>query len=167
MPKKEQYRLKAMLTVKERNKKQAEIELARAFKALEEEKKRLKELEEEKEAIIQKKIAAREDMASKMFAGENSIAESKKHLRFIERLNEEEEEKQKEIEAQEDEVKRAEQRVHTCRKDYRDACRELQVMEKHRELWKKKIAKEKEKLEAKEMNELGNVLHEVKRRRGF
>ena len=167
MPKKDTYRLRVMLTVRESNKKQAEIELARSFKALEDEKKQLKKLEEEKQALIRKKEEARQDMANKMFAGENSILESKKHLAFIQRLNEEEEEKDKEIEIQQDEVKRAEARVSRCRSDYIEACRQLQVMEKHKELWKKKLAQEREKAEAKEMNELGNVLHEVKKRRGF
>ena len=163
MPKiKERYRLEALLKIKLRNKREAEIELGRSFRALKEEQQRLKELEEEKKQIIQKREAARRDMAFKLASGESQISDSKKHLAFIQKLAEDEEEKAREIEDQKEEVQRAEERVAQARRDYIDACKEVQVMEKHKELWKQKLKKELEKREDKQMNELGNVLHQIR-----
>jgi hypothetical protein len=39
-------------------------------------------------------------------------------------------------------------------------------MEKHKDLWKKKIKKQLEFQEAKMMNELGNVIHQLRKMRG-
>jgi len=39
-------------------------------------------------------------------------------------------------------------------------------MEKHRELWQKKMRGELKQIEAKKLNELGNVIHQLKKWRG-
>lgn len=44
---------------------------------------------------------------------------------------------------------------------------ELQVMEKHKEKWQKKLKNEKEAAEQKEMNEIGNVMYNANRTRGY
>lgn len=165
MPKKERYRLQAMLTVKHRNKRRSEIELARAFKTLKDEEEKLKELEEEKEEIIKRREDARRDHASRVASGESQMAESHAHMNFIRKLLEDEEEKQKEIEAQEEVVAKAKERLAQAKRDYIEACKQVKVMKKHKELWKKKIRQELEKHEAKEMNELGNVLHGLNKRK--
>lgn len=165
MPRKERYRLEAMLTVKYRNKRRSEIALAQAFKALKEAEEKLKELEEEKEEIIQRREDARRDHAIRVASGESQMAESHAHMNFIRKLIEDEEEKQKEIEAQEEVVERAKEQLAQAKRDYIEACKQVKIMEKHKELWKKKIRQELEKREAKEMNELGNVLHGLNKRK--
>ncbi len=160
--KKEKYRLEALLKVKYKNKREAEIELGKAFKNLKEEEQRLKDLEEEKKKIIETRESSRREMALKLASGESQISESHGHLNYIQRLQEEEEKKDQEIEEQKEEVKRAEERVTQARRDYINACKEVKMMEKHKELWKKKMLKELEKEETKQMNELGNVLHQMK-----
>ena len=163
--KKERYRLQPLLDVKLRNKRKAEIELAKAFMALKEEEKKLKKLEEEKQEIIRKKEAARQDMAQRVVRGDSVVRETHTHLNFLRAMQEDEEKKDKEIEAQKEEVKKAEERVAQAKRDYIDACKEVKIMEKHTELWKKKLKEKLEKAETKEMNELGNVIHQLRRMR--
>lgn len=162
MAKKEKYRLQAMLTVKYRNKRNAEIELAKSVKALKEEEEKLQELEEEKQEIIQRREDARRDHALKVASGESQVSESQGHMNFIKKLLEDEEKKDEEIEEQKGVVQQAEERVAQAKRDYIDACKEVKIMEKHKELWRKKQRQQLEKEEAKVMNELGNVLHQLR-----
>ena len=165
MAKKQKYRLQVLLTIKYRNKRSAEIELAKSVKALKEEEEKLKELEEEKQEIIQWREDARQDHALKVASGESMVSESHSHMNFIKKLLEDEEEKDEEIEAQKEVIKQAEERVAQAKRDYIEACKEVKIMEKHKELWKKKLRHELEKEEAKVMNELGNVLHQLRGRK--
>ncbi len=162
MAKKEKYRLEAMLTVKHRNKRNCEIELGRAFKALKEEEEKLKELEEEKQEIIQRREDSRRDHAVRVASGESQVSESHTHMNFIKKLIEDEEKKDEEIKEQKEVIEKAEERVAQAKRDYIDACKEVKIMEKHKELWKKKIKNELEREELKVMNELGNTLHQLR-----
>lgn len=166
MAKKEKYRLQPLLDVKVRNKRKAEIALGKAFAALKQEEKRLEELKEEKNEILRKKDRARREMAEMVSMGESRVADSHGHLNFIKRLKEDEIKKDEEIEAQKEVIKQAEERVKQAKRDYIDACKEVKTMEKHKELWKKKIRQELEKQEAKVMNELGNVIHQLRKMNG-
>lgn len=161
--KKEKYRLQPLLDVRLKNKRQSEIELGRAFAALKAEQEKLKKLEEEKQAIIEHRNELRREMARKVAMGESRISESHSHLNFLKKLVEDEEQKDKEIEEQKEVIVRAEERLSQAKRDYIDACKEVKVMEKHKELWQKKIKQKLEYEEQKMMNELGNVIHQLKR----
>jgi flagellar export protein FliJ len=160
--KKEKYRLETMLQVRLRNKRNAEIELGRALKVLKEEEARLRDLEEEKKDIVRRREDSRRDHSLKVASGESRISESHSHMNFIKKLQEDEDKKDKEINQQQKVVKEAEQKVALKKRDYISACKEVKIMEKHKELWKKKQKMELEKEEAKVMNELGNVLHTLR-----
>ena len=54
----------------------------------------------------------------------------------------------------------------SAKRDYIDACKEVKIMEKHKELWQKKVKQKLEYEEAKLMNELGNVGHQLRKMRG-
>lgn len=155
------YRLEALLTVKLRNKRNCEIQLARAFATLKEEEQKLKDLEEEKQDIIQRREDSRKDMALRVSSGESRVSETHGHLDFIKKLIEDEEKKDEEIKEQKEEVKSAEEKLAQAKRDYIDACKEVKIMEKHKALWRKKVAHELEREEAKIMNELGNVLYQL------
>jgi flagellar export protein FliJ len=159
------YRLQALLTIKQRLKKKAEIKLARAIKELNEAKKRLKELEEEKEKIIKEQEKARAEMTDRMgsaaYVGEGNV-----YVNFLRKLKEDEEAKEEEIEDQKQVVQEKEEGVALARREYIDACKELQVMEKHKELWEKKQLQELNRKEQREMDELGNTIHQLRRWRG-
>lgn len=159
------YRLEALLRIKQRLKKKAEVRLAHAIKALMEAREKLKKLEEEKAEIIRKWEESRKDMKAKMISGP-MVGEGNVHVNYLKKLKEDEEAKEEEIEDQKQVVEEAEEGVALARREYIDACKELQVMEKHKELWEKKVKAEITRREAREMDELGNVIHQLRRMRG-
>ena len=164
--KKTKYRLIPLLIVKEKQKKRAEIELGKAIKRLTEEKEKLKKFEKEKEEIAQKKKEARLKMSQQVLENESRIYDSSLHLNYLEKLQEDLEAKQKEIEHQKETIQEAEKEVKQARRNYIDASRDLKTMEKHREFWEKKQMKELNREEQKQMNELGNVIHQLRKMGG-
>lgn len=166
MPKKEKYRLQPLLQVKLKHKRATEIALSKAFQALKKEEEKLKVLEKEKQEIIQKREESRREMSEKVARGESVVYDSNIHLNYLKKLKEDEEKKDQEIEDQKEAIKRAEEALAQAKRDYIDACKEVKIMEKHKELWRKKIKKELEFQEQKEMNELGNVIHQLRKMRG-
>ncbi|MCE9625825.1 MAG: hypothetical protein K8R69_10315 [Deltaproteobacteria bacterium] len=164
--KKEKYRLQPLLDVRIRNKRNSEIELGKAFRALKEEEEKLKKLEEEKQEIIDKRETARKEMSEMLRMGESVVSDSHGHLNFIKRLVEDEAKKDEEIEDQKFAIEKAQERVAQAKRDYIDACKEVKIMEKHKELWQKKQKQKLEYEEMKLMNELGNVGHQLRKMRG-
>lgn len=160
--KRSEYRLQPLLQIKDRAKKRAESALARAIAKLAEEQRKLKKLEEEKQKIIEKRKATRREMHEKMITGHARVSDSRVRGNYLRRLEEEQKKKEEEIEAQKKVISNCELQVKRARRDYIDAVKELRVMEKHKELWKKKLALEISREEEKEMDELGNVIHQLK-----
>lgn len=159
------YRLQALLTIKVNEKKRAEIVLATAIKELNEARKREEELIKEKDEIVEKWKTARKNMSKEMTAG-SSIFDGTVHTNYLKKLKEDEAEKEKEIEEQKGVVAEAEGAVGDARREYIDATKELKVMEKHKELWRKKVEKEISRKEERELNDLGNTVHQLRKWRG-
>lgn len=164
MPK-QRYRLQALLTLRDRMKKQAEFALARALKALQDAKDRLKELEKEKEKILEEQVKARAEMTGRMNAAA-MVGEGNVYVNFLRKLKDDEEEKEEEIEDQRGVVREKEEGVAVARREYIDAAKQLRVMEKHKELWEKKQRNELNRREQKEMDELGGTIHQLRLWRG-
>ncbi len=156
------YRLQALLTIKQRMKTRAETALAQAIKALLEAKEKLKKLEKEKEEIIESWKSARKEMKSKVSGGV-MVGQGNVYVNYLRKLKEDEEKKAEEIEDQKGVVDDCELGVKKARKEYIEACKELRVMEKHKELWEKKLKAEITRREEREMDELGNVIHQLRR----
>lgn len=165
MPKKQKYRLQVLLVIKERAKRAAEVELARAIKRLEEERKKLEKLEIEKKKIEERIKKEKQDMRTNIVGGDALMKDPQMRLNFIRKLTEDLEEMERKIEDQKQEIKRAEKNVQRCRSNYILAAQELNMMEKHKELWEKKIRHELSMEESKLMNELGNVIHQMNKMR--
>lgn len=159
------YRLQALLVIKQRLKTKAEVALAVAIKKLMEAREKLKKLEKEKEEIIEAWKLARKEMKSKVAQGV-MIGEGNVYVLYLRKLKEDEEKKNQEIEDQKQVLEEAEAGVKAARKEYIEACKELRVMEKHKELWAKKLRAEISRREEREMDELGNVIHQLRRMRG-
>lgn len=165
MPKKIRYRLEPLLKLKERRKRQTEIALSRAIQKLDDEKEKLKKLTDLKDAVIRKRDHARNDMNDKVATGQARVKESQFHLGFMMKLHDDQKKVEDEIKDQTENVVYAEEKLKRAKRDYLDAAQELNVMEKHKELWAKK---EKKALDAKEnklMNELGNTVYQLNRMR--
>ena len=94
------------------------------------------------------------------------VGEGNVHVNFLRKLKEDEEAKAQEIEDQKEVVAECEDRMAMARRLYIDACKELQVMEKHKELWEKKMRDEISRKEVREMDELGGTIHQLRRWRG-
>src|SRR3990167_2874390 len=151
MPKKPKKRLEVLLKMKERAKRAAEMALARAIKALEEEKEKLKKLEEKKKKIKMKREKARTEMRKKVASGQSRIKESQFHLNYMLKLEDDEKAVDKEIEEQKEVLATATDKLKRARRDYVDAATELNTMEKHKELWSKKERHALSALENKQM----------------
>lgn len=158
----EKYRLQALLTIRTRAKKQAEAALGFAIKKLMAARDKLKKLKEEKEEIVQKRKDSRAKMTREMVGGA-SIFDGNVHTNYLRKLKEDEEAKEKEIEEQKEVVKECEEAVSLARREYIDASKQLQIMEKHKELWRKKVENEISKKEEKELNEIGNILYQLRK----
>ena len=165
MQKKPKYRLQVLLIIKERAKRKTEIELARAIKQLEEERKKLEKLEAEKKALEERIKQEQQEMREKVASGHALIKDPQVHLNFIRKLKEDLEELERKIEEQKEEIKKAEKKVQRCRANYILAAQEVNTMEKHKELWQKKVNLELSMEENKLMNELGNVIHQMNKAR--
>ncbi len=162
---KPRYRLQALLTLKSRMKKRAEQNLAKAIIALREAKEQLEKLEHEKERIVERWREARREMSGAIGGGAR-VGEGNVHVNFLRKLKEDEEAKEEEIEDQRLVIEDCENQVALRRREYIDACKELQVMEKHKELWQKKVRQEINRREARELDDLGGNIHQLRQWRG-
>jgi flagellar export protein FliJ len=152
------YRLEVMLKTRERDKRRAEEALAKAIAALTKARKKEEELVEEKKAIHQMWVLRRQEMRDKMDVG-GRVGEGNVYVRYLRKLKEQEEAKQEEIERQREVVRQCDEKVTACRRAYIDAAKALQIMEKHKDLWRRKLAAELSRKEEREFDELGNVIH--------
>jgi flagellar biosynthesis chaperone FliJ len=146
-------------------KKKAEAALARAIIALRQAREKLDELKEEKEKIIERFKQARVEMKRSMDFG-GQVGVGNRHVNFMRKLKEDEEKKQEEIEDQELVIEDLEAKVALARREYIESAKQLRIMDKHKELWHKKIRAEISKKEAKEMDELGATIHQLRKWRG-
>lgn len=161
MAKKPKYRLQVLIVIKQRAKKACEIALAKAIKKLEEERKTLERLEEEKKQMEKRIEEEKSEMRVKVATGSAIMKDPQMHLNFIRKLTEDLAAQERKIEEQKEQIKRAEKQVQRCRSNYILAAQELNTMEQHKELWTKKMQKALSAAEDKQMNELGNVIHQM------
>ncbi len=161
MAKKEKYRLEALLKIKLRQKREAEISLARAIRILEDEKNLLQSMEDTKAEILRKKEKSRTDLNEKIASGQSTIKQSHFHLGYMTKIKEDEDKIAAEISEQEETVSVAQEKLGRARRNYIDAAGELNVMEKHKELWTKKVEKRLTATENKQLGELANVMHQI------
>lgn len=157
------YRLEPLLRIKARARKRAEIALAQAIGHLEREKKRKTELEEEKQHLVETKKEVRTELDIRMTSVEGVVSDSFRYIDYMRGLDEDVHQKERDIERQDEVIEDAKVVVARARRDYMDAAQEHKVMEKHKELWQKKQQKEVTRREQKEMDELGQVIHQMTR----
>ena|SRR3989338_9436070 len=165
MPKKERYRLQPILDLKAKAKRASELALAKAIRQLEDEKKKLKKLEAEKKAVHDHRLEIRQKHSEKVIMGESSIRDNELYFNFMRKLEEDEAAIEERILDQKNQIAFAEERLRRSRRDYIQACNELKMMEKHKELWAKKRQAILSAKEEKELGELGNVVFQLNQSR--
>ena len=88
------------------------------------------------------------------------------HVNFLRKLKEDREAKEEEIEKQKEAIETCKGNVAKARRDYFEAIKQLRMMEKHKDLWKKKVALKLLRKEEKEMDELGQTIYSLRKWRG-
>lgn len=165
MAKKPTYRLQALLRLKQRQKHVVEIALAKAINDLRKAEEKERVLQREKDRLIAAWIAQRREMDAEMSSG-GRIFDGTLYVNFLRKLKEDEEKKAEEIVEQQKKVEQCKTLIVRRRREYIEASRALQVMEKHKELWTKKIAKEISKADEKQYDELSTTIHQLRNWRG-
>lgn len=153
-----QYRLQALLEIRERAKKEAEEAFAEAMQMLAEEQARLRQEEENLERMIADRHRRREDYARKLASGEMKVTDQSNAYRFIERLKEKEVEQQTVIDAQKEQVREAEKEVKRAQDALVLATQELKALEKHKEKWLEEVRRERMLREENTMDEIGQAI---------
>ena len=153
-----QYRLQTLLEIRERTKKAAEEDFARAMRALAEEQEKLKGEEETLDKMIEDRHRRRDEYARKLTSGEMKITEQSNTHRYIERLKERELDQQTIIDAQKEQVREAEREVERAQEALVLATQELKALEKHKEKWAEEVRRERMMREEGAMDELGQAI---------
>ena len=147
--------------IKERHKRRCEMALARALKAFYQEEETLRILEEEKKRMKERIEKEKRKLYEKVASGSAKMKDPQIRSNFLRKLQEDLELQEKRIAEQKEILRQAQIKVQRCRQDYILSAQDLNVMEKHKELWEKR---EQHRLTAEDnklMNELGQVIHQI------
>lgn len=153
------YRLQPVLDIREKKEEEAKIALASSQTKLQQEMEKEKLLKEEQQTIQQAQQKVYQQMSNKLSQGSMKIQELQLYQNYKKGLINEELKVVEKITQQQQEIKKAQLNVNSARQKLIDACKERQIIEKHKENWLQKVKKEQEQKEQKEQDELGNVLY--------
>ena len=159
MAPKQEYRLKALLGIRERKKEEAEQHLARCLAALRQEEERLREMEEELERMIANREAKRREYSEKAMRGEMQAQSAVSANVFIERLKEKEEQQKYAIEGQIQVVEQRTEDVAEAQQELVVAAQELKALEKHREKWEEEVKRERMIKEEQSFDEIAQTIY--------
>lgn len=159
MAEKQEYRLRALLEIRERKKDEAQRYLGQCNKALEEERQRQRDMEAELERMIAKREAKKREYAEKAMRGEMDARAITNGSLYIERLKEQEELQQNAIETQKGVVAQRQEDVDGARQDLVVANQELKALEKHKEKWEEQIKKELQVKQENAMDEIAQTIY--------
>jgi flagellar biosynthesis chaperone FliJ len=158
-----EYPLKQILQVKKKRVEDAEKVLREKLELLEKEKEKLKACEAERDKArdhYKDKLTQLRESLDKEMVGPK-IQQMKAYLKVVqEKLAIEE----KKVKDQQEQVKIAEKNVEDARKELQQKRMELDKLETHRVDWEKEQRKEREVIEGREQDELGNVIHGMHKR---
>lgn len=156
---KQDYRLQALLGIRERKKEETERALGAALSALKKEQDRLREMEAELERMIAKRKAKMREYAEKSMRGEMSAQDVVGANVFIDRLKEQEEAQKNTIEGQKAVIAQKQEEVTQARKAVVDATQELKALEKHKEKWVAQVKKERDAKEEEAMDDIAQAIY--------
>ncbi len=153
------YRLQALVTLRERRKEEAERFLGVKLAELAAEQKRQKEMEDELERMIAKREAKMREYAEKSMKGMMAAQDVVGANVYIERLKEQEEAQENAIEGQKQVVAQKKDEVDDARKQVVLATQDLKALEKHKEKWAAEVRKEQENREEAVMDEIAQTIY--------
>ena len=154
-----EYRLQLILEQREEKKEECQKALMEAEKALRAELKRLDERVEDRKQVDVRKAKATEDFHANMMRPGCNIAEEADRHDWYQKAQDQEAVKCDEaIEAQKQQVRRAEGQVEDARVALENARIELEALVKHKEKWAKQIKREELEKEQSSLEELGAAM---------
>ena len=153
-----EYRLQALLEMRQRAEKEAQDQLAAEKKKLIAEQQKLQELKDQKQQMIQARLARRDELTQKMRAGQMSVQKIQEEYRFLDRMAQEITAMDDVIYRQEQAVKAQELEVQHALEVLVEKSKELKALEKHKEKWLKEWKAEQARKEADRMDEVGQTI---------
>ena len=153
-----EYRLQALVTLRERKKEEAERILGVKLAELKQEQQRQKDMEDELERMIAKREAKMREYAEKSMKGMMAAQDVVGANLYIERLKEQEEAQENAIEGQKQVVAQKKDEVEEARKGVVLATQDLKALEKHKEKWMEQVKKEREAREEDVMDEIAQTI---------
>jgi flagellar export protein FliJ len=158
MPKLPDYRLQALVTLRERKKEEAERILGAKLAELKAEQDKQRAMEEELERMIAKREAKMREYAEKSMKGLMAAQDVVGSNLYIERLKELEEAQKNAIEGQKQVVAQKKDEVEEARKGVVVATQDLKALEKHKEKWVEQVKKEIQAKEEDVMDEIAQTI---------
>ena len=158
MAKKDQYRLKVLLELREQAKREAERFLGECLTALKEEEDRLAEMEDELTRMVTHREIRVRDYSQKQMRGDMSAQAMISANSFVETLKEQEEAQKSAIVGQKVVITQREEEAQRARDELIIANQELKALEKHREKWEEKVKRERSLKEEETLDELAQTI---------
>ncbi|MBB65816.1 MAG: type III secretion T3S chaperone [Waddliaceae bacterium] len=157
------YPLAQVLEVKKKRVEDAEKLVEQRIKELDREKEKLKEVEAARDKVLQHFTDKIDQLRQKFDEGITSpeIIDSKRYIKIVHEKLQVEEEK---VNKQKEQVEVAEKSLELARKELAQKRKEVDKLRMHREEWWKEERNDRERKEAIEQDEIGNVIHLKKMR---
>ncbi|MCB9654204.1 MAG: hypothetical protein H6729_08770 [Deltaproteobacteria bacterium] len=155
-----EYRLQALLQIRERAEEQAKEAFARAVQQVREEEAFLKELEGELQRMIEDRHRRRKEYSDKLASGQMKILDQAAASRFVERLKELEAEQQGRIDGQRDTVREAEKLAKRAQDALIAASQDLKALVKHKEKWAEERRRERMMKDEEMLDEIAQTIHQ-------
>lgn len=161
---KAKYPLEQVLAVKKDRVEKAERLVEEKKRALEVEEEKLKKVEAERDRVLHhhndKLAQLRKALDEGTYSDE--VIQMKTYLKFVKEKLVKEEEK---VKVQKEQVRIAERNLEEARKELKKRRLEEEKLALHKEQWLKEMKAEHAKQEAKDQDEIGQILYEIKRRK--
>ncbi|MEW6605876.1 MAG: hypothetical protein AB1414_00300 [bacterium] len=158
------YPLQRLLEIKIKKEEEATLEMAEEKSKLKQEEEKERLLKTEKEKVQQQLQNLSDEINENLFQNSMMIYEIAQYRNYKQALENKIVEIEKDIDQQQIKVKKAQLRVNQAREKLIQACKERQVIEKHKENWLTQIKKQILKKEQKEQDEIGGLRYSFKDR---
>lgn len=153
-----EYPLEKVLEIKINRVKEQEKVVEQKKEALRKEEEQLTKVKEERDQVQNHMDDKKSQLREAYDEGTTSDKIEQMNL-YIDVVNERLDEENQKVTDQEDKVEVAKQELEQAKLDLKDKMKQVDKLETHKEEWGKEIKLELEQEEAKEMDEVGNILY--------
>ncbi len=157
------YPLEEVLDIKKRRFDESVRVLEAKKELLESEEKKLKQLEEKRDEALKHKNDKLTQLREALDTGQGTI-KIQEMKRYLETVESKLEEHQKKVDEQKEQVELAQKQVEIAKQDMIQKQKDLEKLRIHKKEWLKEHEKEERRQEEIKHDELGTVIHEIKKR---